>query len=304
VPDQRHRSGDPRADRRAEYAEHYARSGDVKAAVDLIAQALELAPGWTFGRLRQAEYLDAAGDRQAAAATYAAIVAEDPADSYGAGLKLAAIGYAPVPVAPPPAFVASLFDHYAERFERALVHKLGYSVPETLSAMIECGGSVPVAAALDLGCGTGLMGERLRPHCTLLHGIDLSEGMLAKARRKRIYDALFRADIASPPDAVRRQGYGLITAADVLIYLGDLSPAFDIANALLAPDGRFAFSVETDESRPAYSLRKNLRYAHATAHVVDLLRDAGFRSIRWQATVLRREAGQDVEGTLFLCSRP
>ncbi len=299
--DQRHRSGDPRADRRAEYAEHYARSGDVKAAVELIGQALELAPDWTLGRLRQAEYLDAAGDRQSAAAAYALIVDADPADVYGAGLKLAAMGYGPVPDAPPPAFVASLFDQYAERFEASLVHKLHYSVPDTLSDMLGLKDGPPLGAALDLGCGTGLMGERLRPYALRLDGIDLSDGMLARARSKRLYDGLYQADIVAPPDAVLQRRYDLVTAADVLIYLGDLTPAFGTARALLAEGGRFAFSVETDEAAPAYRLRPNLRYAHATAHVVDRLRACGFGSVRQQATILRQDAGEDVAGMLFIC---
>ncbi len=42
---------------------------------------------------------------------------------FGAALKLALLGAAPVPEAPPSAYVEGLFDDYADRFETALVEK-------------------------------------------------------------------------------------------------------------------------------------------------------------------------------------
>ena len=40
------------------------------------------------------------------------------------------------------------------------------------------------ASALDLGCGTGLMGEALRERIDHLTGVDLSAAMIAKARER------------------------------------------------------------------------------------------------------------------------
>ena len=54
----------------------------------------------------------------------------DPADRPGAALKLQLIGAAPAAAAPPSAFVETLFDQYAEKFDNSLVDKLGYRVPE------------------------------------------------------------------------------------------------------------------------------------------------------------------------------
>ena len=48
---------------------------------------------------------------------------------------------------------------------------------------------------LDLGCGTGLMGQYLRDNAAQLIGIDLSAAMLEEARNKQIYDALVEGDI-------------------------------------------------------------------------------------------------------------
>ncbi|RWF80634.1 MAG: SAM-dependent methyltransferase, partial [Mesorhizobium sp.] len=77
---------------------------------------------------------------------------------------------APVAAAPPSAFVETLFDHYADNFEQSLVGKLGYRMPEFLDRAIRAASPGRFRLALDLGCGTGLMGERLRPIVDRLEG--------------------------------------------------------------------------------------------------------------------------------------
>lgn len=299
---QRHRSGDARADRRAEYAEAYAQSGDVEAAIELMRQALELTPGWPLGRLRLGEYLEISGQCDAAAALYRDLSAENGDDVYGAGLKLAALGRAPVPESPPPAFVESLFDQYADRFETALVERLSYGVPALIDGMLE--GFGQLGAILDLGCGTGLMGERVSTRASRLDGLDLSDRMLSHARQKHIYDQLFRADLCEPPQAVLARRYDLITAADVLIYIGDLAPVFRTIRSMLAVDGKVAFSVEAGRKGTGYSLNPTLRYAHAPDYVEVSLAQAQLRIVEARPAILRQDRGEDVAGILYLCACP
>ncbi|RIX98771.1 methyltransferase domain-containing protein [Aureimonas flava] len=298
-----HRSGDDLADRRADYAEAYARAGDPAAAADLMAQAVERAPGWLLGRVRWAELLAEAGDTQAAGEAFRRALDDDGADPYGARLKLARLGAAPVPDAAPPSFVAGLFDQYADGFEDALVRRLGYRVPDELMAMLAA--SAPgarFAAALDLGCGTGLMGERLRPACGRLDGIDLSAGMLEKARRKRLYDTLMEGDIlAAPP--LETGAYDLVTAADVLIYLGDLRPVFAHVARLQAPGGWLAVSAERADQAETFVLRPSLRYAHAPAYLHAMLGEAGYAVVAETGGTLRRDRGEAVAGTLIVARR-
>ncbi|MCM2504508.1 methyltransferase [Aureimonas altamirensis] len=297
---QRHRSGDARADRRAEYAEDYAQAGDVQAAIELMRQALELTPGWPLGRLRLGEYLERAGQPDAAATLYRDLSAEGDDDVYGAGLKLAALGRAPVPDSPPPAFVANLFDQYADRFETALVQRLSYGVPGLIAQLLE--GPGDLGAVLDLGCGTGLMGEQVRARASRLDGLDLSDRMLSHARQKRIYDTLYHADLCAPPAEVLARRYDLVTAADVLIYIGDLAPVLRTVASVMAPAGRFAFSVEAGQPGTGYSLDQTLRYAHAPDYVEAALSQAGFDLIEAKEAVLRRDRGEDVAGVLHLCA--
>lgn len=44
----------------------------------------------------------------------------------------------------------------------------------------------PEARVLEVGCGTGLILERLRPHAAAAFGLDLSAGMLQKARARQL----------------------------------------------------------------------------------------------------------------------
>ncbi|MAH84567.1 MAG: hypothetical protein CBB68_09580 [Rhodospirillaceae bacterium TMED8] len=48
----------------------------------------------------------------------------------------------------------------------------------------------PIGRALDLGCGTGLLGERQRDCTKNLVGLDINSAVLEVARRKNIYDEL------------------------------------------------------------------------------------------------------------------
>ncbi len=72
---------------------------------------------------------------------------------------LAALGAEPSPATSPERFVANLFDSYADNFERDLVENLKYEMPRFLADAIKRYAPSNVSDILDMGCGTGLMGE-------------------------------------------------------------------------------------------------------------------------------------------------
>ena len=146
-------------------------NGDHAAAAELMLGALELAPQWAMGWFRLGEFQEAAGAVRQAEEAWRMALKLEPADRPGAALKLQLIGAAPLAEAPPSAFVETLFDQYADKFDDALVNTLGYRAPELLEAAIRA--AAPgrrFARAIDLGCGTGLMGERLRSFVEDLEG--------------------------------------------------------------------------------------------------------------------------------------
>ncbi|KQT55132.1 MULTISPECIES: class I SAM-dependent DNA methyltransferase [unclassified Aureimonas] len=301
--DHRHLSGDPLADRRADYAKGLAADGDGAAAADLMRQALDLAPAWTAGWTTLGTYLLDAGQADEAASAFERALGLDPADGTGAALRLAAMGRTPAPATAPPAFVKSLFDQYAGRFESALVDGLAYRAPDRLmEAILSVAGPAPrFAAALDLGCGTGLMGTRLRPHAERLDGLDLSPEMLARARAKGIYDRLEEADILALDRDSHR--YDLVAAADVLNYIGDLRPVIATIASILSPADLFAFTLEASDGPEPYRLGEALRYAHHAPAVETMLAEAGLALRGRTEVVLRQDRGAPVAGHVIVAAK-
>jgi predicted TPR repeat methyltransferase len=302
-------SGDVIADRRADYAKMLAESGEPASAAELMEQALELAPSWAAGWFSLATYREKAGNAEGAVAALNEVLALDEGDVFGARLKLAVLGAAELPEQPPSRYVERLFDDYADRFETSLVEKLGYTVPQKLSALIADTVGMPAHFhhAVDLGCGTGLFGPEIRERVDRLEGFDLSKGMLAKAEDKGVYDHLGQADLSlAPPlsgvfeDGLAPARADLITAADVLMYLGSLQGVMAIVAELSAPESVFAFSVEDAEETEGYLLRDSLRFAHSEAYVRALLADRGFVVHNLSRSVIRMDGGKPVHGILFV----
>lgn len=305
-------SGDLVADRRATYARLLAEAGDFAEAAELMEQALEQAPDWAAGWFRLAEYAEKSGRKEAAIAALETVLGLDPTDVFGAGLKLALLGAAKTPAAPPARYVERLFDDYAARFETALVERLAYSVPEKLTALIldHSGPDARFPVVADLGCGTGLFGAAIRPRAGRLEGFDLSANMLARAAEKGVYDHLARADLSRPAaesglfDEVMPEGRAdLVAAADVLMYLGDLAEVFPNAARLTRPGGLFAFSVEDGGEGDAPVLRPSLRYAHPEIFMRRRAAEAGFAIVAVTRETIRMDAGAPVHGLLFLARR-
>ncbi len=296
-------SGDPTADRRADYAEMLYGSGDPSAAAELLLGALEMAPQWAAGWFRLGEMHETTERLDLAAQAWVTALKLDPADHFGAALKLQLIGKAQATATPPSAFVETLFDHYAETFEESLVDKLGYRLPDFLDLAIRAARPGRFSLALDLGCGTGLMGERLRPLADRLEGYDISAAMLKKARAKSVYDLLAKADLQHFAYAGPKAD--LVVAADVFIYVGALEGVVKTVAGILAADGLFAFSVETPaEDEPAgdagFKLRSSRRYAHSQAYVERVLAANDLSVLSMQPTVIRWDRRQPVEGLAVL----
>lgn len=299
-------SGDLTADRRAEFARHYFEAGDLDAAIDLIAQALELAPDHLAFLTLKGKWLEDAGRMADAADTWRQMLRLDAEDRFGAQLKLANLGLTETPDAPPAAYVESLFDDFAPRFETSLVEKLNYNVPqrlaETIFTALGADGRT-LRHAVDLGCGTGLMGEYLRKRSSFLEGIDLSAGMLKRAAAKRIYDRLDKGDVASVEPEGEAGRADLAVAADVYIYLGDLAHAFALAARLLEPNGLYAFTVEAHDGVEDYALRPSLRYAHSESYLCRALGEAGFEVMKLERVFLRMDGPDRIEGHLVIARK-
>lgn len=287
-------SGNLTADRRFEAAQTLRAEGDFAAAADVIAQALELAPGWPEGRFALAEAFADAGQAAEAVDAYRAYLAVDSKDSMGAGARLTLLGAVPTPASLPPAYVARLFDEYAPRFDSALTERLAYRGPELLKEAVSRVWPRPFSRAFDLGCGTGLSGAAFRDVAAWLGGVDLSPAMVKKAEAKRLYDFLVAGDMVAAL-ATLDEPCELIIAADVLVYVGDLAELFAAVRRKLVMGGLFAFTAQRGESGD-YALGREQRFSHSRAYIEKCAETADFEIALLEDVVTRQEAGKDVPG--------
>ena len=301
-------SGDLTADRRAHYARLYAEGGDLGAAIDLQMQALELVPDWAAGWQEVGNYREKTGDLAGAATAWRKVLALAPTDIFGAVLKLSLTGQAATPPVPPTEYVEALFDGYSDRFDTALVEDLGYCVPERLTMLLGevAGKKAQFAKVIDLGCGTGLFGERIRRMTSWLEGYDLSQGMLTKALDKDVYDRLGRADILHGITAARlhdAEPVDLVAAADVFSYFGDLDGVLGIASGLTTPGGLIAFSCEAGVDGVDWLLQSSLRYCHSEAYLRSLAERHGLTIERLDLEPIRRDGADLITGFLVIARK-
>ena len=200
----------------------------------------------------------------------------------------------------PDSYVVALFDNYAPRYDKHLVGALRYRGPELILAAVQ--NVAPKARferTLDLGCGTGLVGQALTGMTGRLEGIDLSAKMIEKAEECGAYDDLQVADIFDfliAPERIRSP-FDLVVSGDVLLYIGDLDPLFAKLAPVMRPGGLFAFTVEEkEEPGDGFALRKTGRYVHRPDYIESAAAAHGFEVSYMESATVRQQGGEPVMG--------
>ena len=97
-------------------------------------------------------------------------------------------------------------------------------------------------------------------------------------------------------------------------YFGALEELFPVVHANLTPGGWLVCSTEElvpdrdgvmpDNTGGNWALLRQGRYAHSAAYVRDSASAAGFRILRLDRELVRREAGAPVPGLLIVLEKP
>ena len=279
--------------------------GNMQGAEFCARQIIALTPASYKAHSNLGSALLAQGRLDEAATSFREALRLNPESSQDKYLLAAVSGTQPPGRHEAAAYVAKLFDVYAERFDEHLAGQLGYRIPqvlhEVLAQLIEPEpNSLDI---LDMGCGTGLCGPLFRPWARRLCGVDLSQRMLDKARRRHVYDELICGDLIAP---LRTPGaaFDLMIAADVFIYVGALDDTFSACAAALRPNGLLAFSIEALDNDNDYLLRPTTRYAHSLHYVRRLALAENMQVSRIDETIVRKEKGTPVKAYVCILRKP
>lgn len=201
-------------------------------------------------------------------------------------------------------YIELTFDGFANSYENVL-GRLNYCGPQLVQDFLATR-DIPAASlnVLDLGCGTGLVGEVLKPHIRELSGVDLSGAMLNLAAAKGLYHHLHKSDITdyllASPDR-----HDLITCMDTLTYMGRLDKIIALIHQKLKTGGMLLFSTEKLDGVHEHGLRLNIsgRYSHHQDYLTALLVNNGFCIENIRDVTIRMESGSPIKGQFVCASR-
>jgi len=280
--------------------------GRHEEAVEAYRRAIEVFPGHYEALKSLGVELYRLGRIEEARETYRQLLAVDP-DNPVAAHMLAACAGAASPARASDRYVRRVFDRMASTFDEHL-EQLHYHAPALIAQALarEVGAAEAALDILDAGCGTGLCGPLLRPYARTLTGVDLSPGMLARARERKTYDRLVEHELTAYLEG-NPAAFDALVSADTLVYFGVLKAVLGAASRALRSGGRLAFTVEAlddGEGGPGFRLNPHGRYSHAPEYLRRTLGGAGFVAVAIEPVHLRLERGVPVEGLLVTARRP
>jgi len=197
-------------------------------------------------------------------------------------------------------YLQNVFDNFASGFEQVLAG-LEYAAPRYISEFMQ--ELYPQLSwkklhILDAGCGTGLCGVFLKKYSSWhgLDGVDISQGMLKEARKKKIYHRLYQQELCEFLFA-HKNTYDLITAADVLTYFGKLENVIRGFAFAIKKRGRIIFTITRNSATDAaWFLHSSGRFAHSLEYVENLLKQYDFSLEKHVLKQLRLENDSPVMG--------
>jgi predicted TPR repeat methyltransferase len=206
----------------------------------------------------------------------------------------------------PPAYMRGLFDDFSSHYDETMLEKLRYRAHLHLRELAQrvLPRLTPTWRILDLGCGTGLVGETFKDPATggRLDGIDIAPRMIDAARARGIYDDLVLGDLETVLHAPGPT-YELILAADTMIYIGDLAPTFSGVAKRLEPEGFYIFAVESAAEGEWQQTAAN-RFRHGLAYLKAEAERAGLIFVDAMECTLRYEANTPVAGLAVALQKP
>jgi len=140
----------------------------------------------------------------------------------------------------------SLYRDWAETYDETMLQGLHYQSPETVARMLARHLPDRDAAVLDIGCGTGLLGQGLARHgFTTIDGLDVSPEMMQVAQRRGVYRRFHCADL-NRPLAIADASYAGMSCCGTFTHGHVGAGCLDELARVLAAGAPFAFTVKLE----------------------------------------------------------
>ena len=157
----------------------------------------------------------------------------------------------------------SLYRDWADSYDADLVESLGYVGPVRVADIAHSCCPDVSARILDVGCGTGLVAQRLSQlgH-KQIDGLDFSKEMLEVARSKDIYVDLMNADLTKTL-SINPSVYDLVVSCGTFTHSHVGPEVFDELLRIIRPNGIVCVSINAEiyESNGFYKKLSNLESA-------------------------------------------
>jgi len=139
-------------------------------------------------------------------------------------------------------------------------------------------------AALDFGCGTGLVTLRLQPLVGSIMGADSSQGMLAVLEEKITTQKLTNVRTAlvdfEKGDRIAEK-FHLILCSMALHHVPDTAALFRLWYEMLLPGGRLCFAdLDTEDGSFHSNTTGVFHHGFDREHLSKLLKSIGFNAVR------------------------
>ena len=195
------------------------------------------------------------------------------------------------------AYAKKLYDVFATEYDEKMEKLEASALDEILKIVSE----KQFKKVLDLACGTGAFGKKLKQNFNLLVGVDISQNMLDIAHITGVYDKLICSSVSEYLTS-SKDTFDLIVALELTGYLDNLSDLLQGVKSHLAPDGMFIFSIEYPADKNDTELSTNGRYLYSLEFTQSALEKAGFKTVEVKEINLRREGSGYAKGALFVAT--
>ena len=145
-----------------------------------------------------------------------------------------------------------LYAKWAETYDFEFADHLGYALPARVAnTFVSVLGCERKGRVLDVGAGTGLVGQRLAVHgFKKIDALDISIEMLAVAATKACYDALIEGDLSAKL-VIASNMYDFVISAGTFTHGHVGAAALDELLRIAKPGALFCISINSAYFGPA-----------------------------------------------------